>query len=176
MIYFSRYCLFSNKIAARLLVVYFFDSFTEMLCEDIENDIPVNNIQLSQGHSSVNVKVVKTSVEGFTETKIERVRLQSDKFIAIARPFCSSRPISNTISLSIEDVKGAMQLANSWRVYDVCFRKVLVYGKVDVLNYFSRNDKITKYRFLVDDGSGTIIATLNITKESVNAGRFVTSD
>lgn len=138
--------------------------------EDIENEIPVNNIQLSQGLSTLQVKVVKNSEEGYKETQIERVKLQNDRQIFIARPFCRGREISNTISLSIEDVSTAVsQEDNSWQVYDVYFRRVLVYGKVDVLNHFSRNDRTT-YKFFVDDGSGSIIATLNISKETKNAG------
>jgi hypothetical protein len=147
-----------------------------MLFEDLENDIPVNNIQLSQGLSTINVKVVKNNADGFVETTIERVKLQNDKQICVARPFYRSRPISNTISLSIEDVKLATQMENRcWEMYDVCFRKVLVYGKVDVLNHFTRSDMRTTYKFLIDDGTGTIIASLNISKDAKNAGKILSS-
>jgi hypothetical protein len=140
--------------------------------EDIENEIPVNNIQLSQGLSTLQVKVFKQNEQGYQETQIERVKLQNDRQIFIARPFPRGRQVSSTISLAIQDVKVATpQEDNSWQIYDVFFRRVLVYGKVDVLNHFSRNDKRTTYKFLVDDGSESIIATLNVSKDTKNKGK-----
>lgn len=142
--------------------------------EDLENEIPVNNIRLSHGSTELRVRILKKNEEGYTETRIERHKAQQEakKQICITRPFNRFQPVSNTICLSVEDVKEAASLPNKcWRVYDCIFRRVLVYGKVVVLNQFSRDDK-TCFKFSVDDGSQIIIATMNITKEAKRAGEL----
>ena len=144
---------------------------------DLEEDIPVNNIQLTQGLSELKVKVLKKNKDGYTETKIERLKVQQDpaKQVCVTRPFNRFKPISNTICLSVEDVKEVTSLPDfCWKIYDCIFRRVLVYGKVVVLNQFSRDNK-TCFKFSVDDGSDIIIATMNITKEEKQAGELLVS-
>lgn len=144
----------------------------EMDLGDIENDIPVNNIQFSQGSAELRVKILKKNGD-FTETKIECLKIQQVPKIpvCIARPFNRFKPVSNTICLSIEDVKEASSLPDKcWKVFDCIFRRVLVYGKVVVLNQFSRDNK-TCFKFSIDDGSSFVTATMSITKEAKLAGK-----
>lgn len=141
---------------------------------DFEDDITVNNLQLHHTSLELRVKVVKPKDEGFTETKIERLKIQQhqdQRQICIARPFYRSRPIANTICLSIEDLKVATKNNDCWQVYDCLFRRVLIYGRTDVLNEYSR-DRKTCYKFLIDDGSESIIGTMNISKEAKVARKF----
>lgn len=143
---------------------------------DIENEIPFSNLRLSQGFSELRVKTTQKTKEGFTETTTERLSVQKNesdqqKKICITRPFNRSRPITNTICLSVEDVKLAKYVDSNecWEVYRSLFRRVLVYGKVVVLNQFSKDDK-TCFKFSIDDGSDVVIATMNISKEAKQAG------
>lgn len=142
--------------------------------EDFENDIPVINLHLSQGSSELRVKRVKKNEDGFTETSIEHLKVQQqhERQVCITRPFNRCQPVANTICLSVQDVKRATSLPdNSWRVYNSIFRRVLVYGKLVVLNQFSRDNR-TCYKFSIDDGSEIIIATMNISKEAKQAGKL----
>lgn len=149
--------------------------------EDIEEEIPVHNLQLSQGLTELRVKVVTKNDEGFTETKIiDRLKIIREdperRPVCVTRPFNRFRPVSNTICLSVEDVKEAKSLPdNCWQTYDCLFRRVLVYGKVVVLNQFTRDNKHC-YKFSVDDGSETIIGTMNVTKEAERAGESRSQD
>lgn len=145
--------------------------------EDLEDEIPVNNLQLSQGLTELRVKVVKTNDDGFTETKIERLKIhreELEKQVCVTRPLNRPfRPISNIVCLSIEDVKEAtVSQQNCWQAYDCLFRRVLVYGKVVVLNKFTRDSR-TCYKFSIDDGSEAIVGTLNVTKEAERAGELI---
>lgn len=143
--------------------------------EDLENEIPVHNLRINANETELSVKVVRKNSDGSIETKIDRLKLQSEeqeKRVGIARPFNRFKPISNTISLSIVDVKRARQQTspeNCWQVHDSLFRRILVYGKIVVLNQYSRDSKIC-YKFSVDDGSESIIGTMNVTKAAANAG------
>ena len=144
-----------------------------MIEEDFECQIPVHDLVYSQGSSELRVKVKTTTENGFISTKIDRLKIQNsinNKNICIARPFnCRGKQIADTISLSIEDVKLATCLDNCWQAFDCPFRKVLIYGKVDVLNLYTK-DSNTHYKFLVDDGTGSIVATFKVTQEAKAAG------
>lgn len=147
--------------------------------EDIENEIPVNNLQLSQGLTEVNVKRIQKNREGFTETRIERLKVQKHldeqhRKICIARPFNRARAISNTICLSVQDVKLAKKVDSSdcWEVYSSSFRRVLVYGKIIVLNQFSKDGK-SCFKFSIDDGTDRVLATMNISKETKRSGERI---
>jgi hypothetical protein len=142
--------------------------------EDIENEIPVTNLRYSQGSSEVRVKTVKSN-NGYLETKIERLKVQqqTNRNCCIARPFNRTRPVENTICISVEDVIQATAVQDfCWRIFErILFRRVLIYGRVVVLNTFSKEGK-TCYKLAIDDGSGEIIGTMNITKEAKAAGKL----
>lgn len=140
--------------------------------EDLEDEIPTNNLQLSQGLSELRVKVVKRGNDGFVETNIQRLKVQRTQEQGTSNGFIRKpyRPIANTISLSVEDVKLATPADNGcWKAFNYVFRRVLVYGKVDVLNIYSRDNR-TCYKFLIDDGSENIIGTMKVTREAKTAG------
>lgn len=138
-----------------------------MLTEDIENEIPVNNLIFSQGSNELRVKVVKKIANGYKETTIEKLKALScpEKQICVTKPFQRWQAIANTICCSVEDIKQAVSLQDCWKVYDAKFRRVLLYGKIVVTNHFSRDGR-TIYKFAVDDGSGEIFGTMNIKKET----------
>lgn len=167
--------VFENSFPARLaqnlsLLLFKKLMFCSEMLLDFENDIPVNNLQLHRTLSELSVKVVKAgNGKGFAETKIERLKLQkkedeTQRQISIARACFRPRPIANTICLSVEDLKLATKCQDCWRVYDCWFRRVLIYGKTDVLNQYSK-DRSTCYKFLTDDGSERIVATMKLSKE-----------
>lgn len=161
-IIFSKHCL-----------VYLNFSFVHscIMDDDIENELPVTNIQFSQGSSELRVKTVKHRENGYKETIIERLKVaRRQKQICLTRP--TSRPIENTICLSVEDVKKAKRLDDCWRTFDnVFFRGVLVYGKVVVLNHYLKDNK-TCYKFSVDDGSEKIFATFSLSREAKKISKF----
>lgn len=138
---------------------------------DFENDITVHNLQIHDASSELRVKVIRAKGEGYTETEIERLKIQNDekqlRQVGIARPFYRSRPITNTICLSIEDLKLVTEKQDCWHIniYDCSFRRVLVYGKTDVLNQYSRDNK-TCFKFLIDDGSESIIGNMSVSKKT----------
>jgi hypothetical protein len=139
--------------------------------DDIENFIPKSNLQYSQGSSELRVKTVRRDDNGYI-TKIERLKVQQQpNQICIAR---QSRPVENTICLSVEDVLQATAVQDfCWRVFKhFLFRRVLIYGKVVVLNTFEKEGK-TCHRIAIDDGSGEIVGTMNITKETKMACRII---
>lgn len=142
--------------------------------EDIENEIPVNNLQYSQGSAELRVKTVKRDKSGFIETKIERLQLQPNQHkTTIARPLRTLGPVENTICLSVEDVLQATAVKDvCWQIFDRnLFRRVLIYGKVVVLNIYSKEGK-TCHTLSIDDGSGEIVGTLNISKETKTKSKF----
>lgn len=131
--------------------------------KDFENFIPVINLQLSQGLTELRVRTAATTEDGFTENRIERVKVNKPE-VCVARPFYRFKPISDVLSLSVEDVKMAKPLANyCWQVFDQPFRKVLVYGKLEVHNITELLDKKV-YKFQVDDGTGNLTAFLQVIK------------
>lgn len=138
--------------------------------EDIENKIPVNNVQYSQGSAEVRVKTIKKDDKGYTETKIERHKAQT-KQTNIIQPISRSRLIENTICLSIQDLLRATAVQDCcWKVFtEIFFRRVLIYGKVVIRNLFTREGR-TCYRIAIDDGSGLITGTLNVSKEAKSEG------
>lgn len=145
---------------------------------DFEKEIPVNNLQVCEPSSELRIKVVQANEQGFSECKYERVKLQEND--GVKRKVCIARPIrqstvADTISLAIEDLKQVTEGKDCWRVFDCSFRRVLIYGKADVLNYYSKDGGI-RYKILVDDGSESIIATMNITKKEKDASKFPQSE
>lgn len=141
-----------------------------MYDDDIENELPVSNIQFSQGSSELRIKTVKHQENGYKETIIERIKVA--KQICVTRPLGKSRLIENTICLSVEDVKSAKQLVDCWTTYnDVFFRGILVYGKIVVLNHYLKDNK-TCYKLSVDDGSEEIVATFSLSREAQKSCKF----
>lgn len=143
------------------------------MSDDIENEIPVNNLEFSQTSSELRIKIVKLDADGFTNTKLERVKVvkHGERPICITRPLQQFRQISNTICIAVEDLKRATSLEDCWKIFHVCFRRVLLYGKLVVLNEYSKEGK-TVYKFSIDDGSDEIIGTMNVTKESKIKGEM----
>lgn len=144
-----------------------------MLDEDFENEIPVVNLQFSQGSSELRIKTVKHN-NGYRETNIERLKVHPPvKQICVTRPL-TRRPVANTVCLSIEDVKRAVAVEDFWEVGGhLRFRRVYVYGKVDVLNQFTKDHK-TVFKFSIDDGTAEILATLSVTKEAKQSCKSAT--
>jgi hypothetical protein len=141
--------------------------------EDIENQIPENTLVYSQNSEEVRVKTVKKDEKGVTETKIERIKVQQQKQTNIARPFSRSRLVENTICLSVEDLLQATAVQDCcWQAFkDVFFRRVLIYGKVVVLNIFTRDGK-TRYSLSVDDGTGVINGIFSVSREFKTEGEL----
>lgn len=148
--------------------------------DDIEEEIPYSNLQLSQGLTELRVKTTTKTTDGFIETRIERLKIiqqldsadqQQTKNICISRPFKKS--ITNTICLSVEDVKLASYVDKNdcWNVFNSLFRRVFVYGKIVLINQYSKSDK-TCLKFSLDDSSDIVIATMNISKESRRLGKY----
>lgn len=144
--------------------------------EDFENLIPVINLQLSQGLTELRVRTAATTDDGgFTENRIERIKVQKPNEICVARPYIRSKPVYDVISLAVEDVKMAKNTANNcWQVFDQPFRKVLIYGKLEVHNISEFSDKRV-YKFLVDDGTGSVVAFLKVTKKEEQRGLLESS-
>lgn len=144
------------------------------MIEDIENEIPVNNLQYSQGSAEVRVKTIKKDDNGYIETKIERLKIHPiQSRIGCTRLLNISRPVESTICLSVEDISQATAVQNyCWRIFErILFRRVLIYGKADVINIYSREGK-TFYQLTIDDGTGEITGSLNITKEAKLKGNI----
>lgn len=139
--------------------------------EDFENFIPVINLHLSQGQTELRVRTAATNEDGFTENRIERVKVNKPE-VCVTRPFYRFKPVSDVISLAVEDVKVAKPLANNcWQIFDLPFRKVLIYGKIEVHNIAEFSDKKI-YKFQVDDGTGNITAFLKVTKKDEVKGEL----
>lgn len=133
--------------------------------EDFESHIPLMTLQLSQGLTELRVKTVATTEDGFTENRIERVKVQKPED-SVARPFYRFKPVSDVISLCVKDVKMAQPISNNcWKVFNHPFRKVAVYGKIEVHNLLEFKEK-TVYKFQIDDGTGSVPGFLNITRKN----------
>lgn len=139
--------------------------------EDIENDIPVHNLQLSQNSAEVRVKTVRKDEEGYTETKILRLKTIWLKETTFSKPADRAKLIESIICLAVEDLLQATVSQDCWRAFHrVYFRRALIYGKIVVQNIFSKEKK-TCYKMSIDDGSEVIDGIMHVSKESKVEGK-----
>lgn len=134
--------------------------------QDIENEIPVHNLQFSQNSAEVRVKTVRKDEEGYTETKILRLKTIRLKETTFSRPNDRAKHIESIICLSVEDLLQATVSQDCWRAFHgVFFRRALIYGKIVVQNIFPKEKK-TCYRMSIDDGSEVIDGIMHVSNEA----------
>lgn len=95
------------------------------------------------------------------EFRVTIKNVQQTNNICITRPLAPSRPIANTICLSNEDLKHITHDHDCWKIFNVYFRRILVFGNLVLLNHFEKTERIS-YRFSIDDGTEEIIAMMNV--------------
>jgi hypothetical protein len=122
--------------------------------EDIENILSQNNIILTTDELRV-VKKRKLQT-GYVETNIQRIKILRE----IQHPvqWLPKQIVLNSICLTIEDIKRAKTNENHWKVFNLQFRKVLVYGTAVIENHFTRDGE-DMYTISIDDETGVIMGT-----------------
>lgn len=123
--------------------------------EDIENILSQNNIILNADELRV-VKKRKLHTGFFETINIQRIKIlrQITNPVQIA----PKQTILNSICLTIEDIKRAKINENHWKVFNLQFRKVIIYGLAVIENHFTKNgDDI--YTISIDDETGVILGT-----------------
>lgn len=123
--------------------------------EDIENLLSQNNIILNADELRV-VKKRKLNSGFFETTNVQRVKIirQITKPNAIA----PKQVVLNSICLTIEDIKRASVNENHWKIFDLQFRKVIVYGMAVIENHYTRDGE-SMYTISIDDETGVIMGT-----------------
>jgi hypothetical protein len=93
---------------------------------------------------------------------------ENAKKICVTRPR-TSKPVTNTICLAIEDLRHITHEHGSWKIFNVHFNKILVYGSLVLLNHFENTERIF-YVFTIDDGTDEIPAILRVTMQERRTG------
>lgn len=153
------------------------DSSDEPEIIDFEEQITETHVKKpEQGKSTeIRVKTVTRKDQGFSSTKIEKFEIagaqQNPKPSYSRQPNTFKKPpqICDTISLAIEDLLDAEKFDDHWKVFDTHFRCVLIYGRIIVLNQFTKNDR-NYYKFKIDDGTGAIVGIMGVVKDAQRDG------
>lgn len=123
--------------------------------EDIENVLSQNNLILTADELRV-VKKRKLQT-GFVETiNIQRIRILRQIQAPIQQ--LPRQVVLNSICLTIEDIKKAKTNDNHWKIFNLQFRKVIVYGVAVIENHFTRDGE-EMYTISIDDETGVIMGT-----------------
>lgn len=126
--------------------------------EDLEDLLSQNNIILDPATNEVKVVKKRKLPDGFQAT-VDIQRIKVPKLIAnLPSKSSVEEKILNTLCLSIEDVKRAKVEKNYWRVFNLSYRKVLLYGIAVVENKFTKNGD-SMYTISLDDETGVIKGT-----------------
>jgi len=130
--------------------------------KDFENCIPVIKVQVN---SSSELKVITDGING--ERRTERLNLVEEEKEEERRAptFGKRRDVTNVFSLSIEDISHVTQVEDCWKIYNRFFYQTLIYGKVVVLNQFTKNEK-EYFRLSIDDGTGEVAGTYSISRDN----------
>lgn len=153
-------------------------SLNETEIVDFEEQITETYVKKPEpGRSTeIRVKTVTKKNEGFSSTTIEKFEIpgaqQNSKPSYSRQPGTSAKKpplICDTISLAIEDLLDAEKSDDHWKVFETHFRCVLIYGRIIVLNQFSKNDR-NFYKFKIDDGTGSIVGVMGVAKNAQRDG------
>lgn len=135
---------------------------------DFESAIPETHVKKPSTSSVVYVKTIARRSRGFVSTKLEKIAIEERKttFVRPVHVIYKKAPrICDTISLAIEDLLNSEKFSDHWKVFNTHFRCVLIYGRIIVLNQFTGNER-NYYKFKIDDGTGSIIGIMGISKEA----------
>lgn len=138
--------------------------------DDIENILSQNNIIINANEVRV-VKKRKLNSGYFQTINIQRIILRSqirNQTQAVPRQI-----VLNSICLSIEDIKRATPNENHWKIFDLQFRKVLVYGMAVIENHYTKNGE-DLYTISIDDETGVIMGTYKQFEKKLEAKQKAT--
>lgn len=142
---------------------------------DFEEEIPETHVKKPSKSLEVCVKTVAKKSQGFLSTKIEKFTVATEaqgtksSFFRHPSNYKKPSPICDTIALAIEDLLDAEKSDDHWKIFNTHFRFVLIYGRVIVLNQFTKNERHF-YKFKIDDGTGAIVGIMGIAKEAQRDG------
>ncbi|CAO1356757.1 unnamed protein product [Diamesa serratosioi] len=123
--------------------------------EDLEEHIPVFELNKNENQSQI-VIVKKSTNDGlFLTTEYEKVKLKIQSVNRINNVV--NKKIMNVVSLTIHDIKFATFEEDCFKVHGFFFRKVLCYARLVLKNIFTSTGN-NVYLFNVDDGTQEIIA------------------
>lgn len=126
--------------------------------EDIESLLSQNNIILNADLNEIRVVKKRRLGNGFQQTvDIQRIKIFK-QITTNPTPFNPHNTILNTVCLSIQDIKRATSHESHWKIFNLSFRKVMVYGLATVENEFTRNGD-SMYLISIDDETGLIKGT-----------------
>ncbi len=127
----------------------------DSLLEDIENVLSQHNIILT----SEELRVVKKKklVSGFLQqTVTERHALEQIKTNPV--PGAVREVILDSLCLTVEDIKKIQTENSHCKLFNLKFRRVLIYGNAVIENNFTR-DGDNMYTISIDDETGVISGT-----------------
>lgn len=145
---------------------------------DFEEAITETHVKKPSLSAEVHVKTIARKSRGFTSTKIVKIPVAVDTEAAkmiFTRPLVGYKrpaPICDMISLAIEDLLNAEKTDDHWKVFNTHFRNVLIYGRVVVMNQFTKNDR-NYYKMKIDDGTEAITGVMGISKEAQKEGEMM---
>lgn len=125
--------------------------------EDIENILSQHNIIINKDLHEIRVVKKRKLNNGYHETvNVDKIKLPRE----IINNYNSNpqNKVLNTICLRIEDINRAVSLESHWKIFNVSFRKVLLYGLAVVENKFNKNGD-SMYTISLDDETGMILGT-----------------
>ena len=103
--------------------------------EDLEEHIPVFNVQINDNRSEVRIVKKSTNDGLFFTTEYEKVKLQINSVNTVSSR--ENKNISDVVSLAIVDILSATSENNCFKIYGFFFRKVLCYGRLVLKNIFT---------------------------------------
>lgn len=138
--------------------------------EDLEELIPVFNLEINNNKSEV--KIVKKSTNDglFLTTEYEKIKLKINNVNATPRE--ENKNISDVVSLTIVDIKSATSEDNCFKIYGIFFRKVLCYGRLVLKHIFTASTGKSCHLFIMDDGTQEIIAKYYNIEENKKSSKY----
>lgn len=125
--------------------------------EDIENILSQHNIILNTDLNEIRVVKKRQLINGFQETvDIQRIKILKQTPNPVT--YNPQNTILNTVCLSIQDIKRATSHENHWKIFNLSFRKVMLYGTAVIENQFTRNGD-SMFTISIDDETGVIKGT-----------------
>lgn len=138
--------------------------------EDLEEHIPVFNVEINDNKSEVRIVKKSTNDGLFFTTEYEKIKLQINSSNTVSS--IENKSISDAVSLTIVDILSATSEDNCFKIYGFLFRKVLCYGRLVLKHIFTTSSGKSCHLFIIDDGTQEITAKYYSLQERKKSSKF----
>jgi hypothetical protein len=108
--------------------------------------------------------------ESFVTTIVRDRQLKSHLIPASTAAKKDYRSINDTISIAICNLLKSKKHENCWQVFNIFYRRVMIYGKLQVLHQYEKSEK-TYYKLEIDDGTEKILGFFKVNNDEGKKGK-----